>query len=255
MKLSLVCNLLFFGMLLAAASAVHSRQSPASQGAKSSANAPADSTAKPKKKLDADLSGFDLTDEKSKKMSTTFGGSRSAAFPSATLYAPKRAKFYGASALFQWASEGRNDGYVLLITDEDETQIVKQAVKEPSYRLPSTVKFEPGQTYYWRVQVLPATVGGDPQELQVVSLAERSEIDKATAAASTGDPYQVGLARANVYTAHGLWFDAIGTYSELIAKYPDRAEPYDKRGRIYSLIDATSKLGAADAAKAASLTK
>lgn len=255
MKLSLVSNLLFFGMLLAATSAVHSQQSPASQGAKPSANAPGDSTVKPKKKLDADLSGFDLTDEKSKKMSTTFGGSRGAAFPSATLYAPKRAKFYGATALFQWASEGRNDGYVLLITDEDETQIVKQPLKEPSYRLPPTVKFAPGQTYYWRVQVLPATVGGDPQEVQVVSASERTEIDKAVAANAGGDPYQAGLARANIYTAHGLWFDAIGAYTDLVAKYPDRAEPYDKRGRIYSLIDATSKLGAADAAKAASLTK
>jgi Domain of Unknown Function (DUF928) len=255
MKLSLVSNLLFFGSILAAASAVHSQQSPATQGAKPSANAPGDSAVKPKKKLDADLSGFDLTDEKSKKMSTMFGGSRGAAFPSATLYAPKRAKLYGSAALFQWTSEGRNDGYVLLITDEDETQIVKQAVKDPSYRLPSAVKFEPGQTYYWRVQVLPATVGGDPQEIQVVSAAERTEIDKAIAASPAGDPYQAGLARARVYTAHGLWFDAIGTYSDLIAKYPDRAEPYDKRGKIYSLIDATSKLSAADAAKAASLAK
>jgi hypothetical protein len=256
MKLSLVSNLLFFVMLLAAASAVHSQQSPTSQGAKPSANTPSDSTAKPKKKLDADLSGFDLTDEKSKKMSTTFGGSRGAAFPSATLYAPKHAKFYGASALFQWASQGHNDGYVLLITDEDETQIVKQPLKEPYYRLPAAAaKFAPGQTYYWRVQVLPATVGGDPQEIQIVSAAERSEIDKAIAASSTGDPYQAGLARANVYTAHGLWFDAIGAYTELITKYPDRAEPYAMRGKIYSLIDATSKLGEADAAKAAELPK
>jgi hypothetical protein len=256
MKLSLVSNMLFCGLLLVAASAVHSQQSPASQGAKPSANAPGDSTAKPKKKLDADLSGFDLTDEKSKKMSTMFGGSRSAAFPSATLYAPKRAKFYGAAALFQWASEGHNDGYVLLITDEDETQIVKQAVKDSYYRLPQTAaKFAPGQTYYWRVQVLPSTVGGDPQEILVVSAAERAEIDKAIAAISAGDPYQDGLDRANVYTAHGLWFDAIGAYTELIAKFPDRAEPYDKRGRIYSLIDTTSKLGAADAARAAALTK
>ena len=138
MKLSLLCNLLFFVMLLAAASAVHPQQSPASPGAKPSASTPSDTTAKPKKKLDADLSGFDLTDEKSKKMSATFGGSRGAAFPSATLYAPKHAKFYGASALFQWASQGHNDGYVLLITDEDETQIVKQPLKDPYYKLPAT---------------------------------------------------------------------------------------------------------------------
>jgi opacity protein-like surface antigen len=51
--------------------------------------------AKPKKKLDADLSGFDVSDGKSdKKVATMLGGSRSAAVPSATLLAPKRAKFY-----------------------------------------------------------------------------------------------------------------------------------------------------------------
>jgi len=252
MKVSLLSNLLFCGMLLAAASAVHSQQSSPAQGGKT----PSDPTAKPKKKLDADLSGFDLTDEKSKKASTMFGGSRSAAFPSATLYAPKLAKFYGSAALFQWAASGHSDGYVLLITDEDETQIVKQSLKDPYYRFPAGgPKLEADQTYYWRVQVLPAAVGGDPLGIKVVSAAERKEIDKALSTISGGDPYQVGLARADVYTQHLLWFDAIGAYTELIAKYPDRAELYEQRGKIYSQIDATSKLAEADSAKAASLGK
>jgi Domain of Unknown Function (DUF928) len=252
MKVSLISNLLFCGMLMAAASAVHSQQSPAAPGSK----APNDASAKPKKKLDADLSGFDLTDEKSKKMSTMFGGSRGATYPSATLYAPKLAKFYGGAALFQWAAQGHNDGYVLLITDEDETQLVKQSLKDPYYRFPAGgTKLEAGQTYYWRVQVLPATLGGDPLGLVVVSAAERKEIDKALAAVSASDPYQAGLARAGVYTDHRLWFDAIGAYTDLIAKYPDHEELYEQRGKIYSQVDATSNLAAADSAKAASLAK
>jgi hypothetical protein len=256
MKLSPVSNLLFCGMLLAAASAVHSQQSPAAQGAKPAANSAGDTAAKPKKKLDSDLSGFDLTDEKSKKMSTMFGGTRGASFPSATLYAPKLAKFYGGAALFQWAGEGHHDGFVLLITDEDETQIVKQSLKDPYYRFNmAATKLAAGQTYYWRVQVLPATLGGDPLGLVVVSAAEHKEIDKALAAIPAGDSYQAGLARAVVYTNHRLWFDAIGAYTELIAKYPDRADLYEQRGRIYSQIDATSKLGEADTAKAAALAK
>ena len=46
---------------------------------------------KPKRKLDADLSGFDVSDKGDKKVSTMLGGSRSAAVPSATLLAPHRA--------------------------------------------------------------------------------------------------------------------------------------------------------------------
>ncbi len=103
--------------------------------------------------------------------------------------------------------------------------------------------------------VLPATVAGDPLGIQVVSATERKEIDKALAAIPTGDAYQAGLARAELYTQHRLWFDAIGAYTELIAKYPDRAELYGQRGKIYSQVDATSKLAAADAARAAALPK
>src|SRR5438477_8570382 len=108
-----------------------------------------DAPAKPKKKLDADLSGFDVSDGKSdKKVATMLGGSRSAAVPSATLLAPKRAKFHGANAAFSWSFAGHNEGYVLLITDEDENQLVKQQTKEPRYVVDATkAKFQPGETY------------------------------------------------------------------------------------------------------------
>jgi hypothetical protein len=259
MKLSIACPFIFGALLLTSVALVGNAQqaTPPAQGSKPAANASNDSTAKPAKKhADADLSGFDLSDEKAKKMSTMFGGSRGASFPSATLYAPKLAKFYGGAALFQWDSEGKNDGYVLLITDEDETQIVKQPVKDTHYELPAgQSKLRAGEIYYWRVQVLPATTAGDPLGIKVVSAAERQAIDKALAAAHGADAYQTGLARANVFTDHRVWFDAIGAYTELIAKYPDRAELYEQRGRIYAQVDATTKLADADVARATALTK
>jgi len=90
----------------------------------------ATAAAKPKKKLDADLSGFDVSDGKSdKKMATMLGASRATAIPSATLLAPKRAKFYGASPLFSWTFTGHNEGYILIITDEDEAQLEKHQTK------------------------------------------------------------------------------------------------------------------------------
>jgi hypothetical protein len=257
MKCAIAGSLFLCGVMLAGgAPRGQAQQSSGAPVAKPSGNAASGGTAKPKKSLDADLSGFDLSDDKSKKMSTMFGGSRGASFPSATLYAPKLAKFYGGEALFQWTSEGKNDGYVLLITDEDETQIVKQAVKEARYELPAAQnKLQAGQTYYWRVQVLPSATAGDSLGIKVVSAAERRDIDKALAAAHGADAYQTDLAKAQVFTDHRLWFDAIGAYTQLIEKYPDRAAPYEQRAKIYAQADATSKLAQTDTARAAELAK
>jgi Domain of Unknown Function (DUF928) len=257
MKSAIAYSVVACGLLLSGtAPGGHAQQATPAQGTKPSGNAPSDSSAKPKKRLDADLSGFDLSDDKSKKMSTMFGGSRGASFPSATLYAPKLAKFYGGAALFQWASEGKNDSYVLLITDEDETQIVKQSLTEAHYKLPAAQnKLQAGETYYWRVQVLPSATAGDSLGIKVVSASERQAVDRALAAAHGADAYQIDLARARVFTDHRLWFDAIGAYTELVEKYPDRAEAYEQRGKIYAQVDTTSKLADTDMARAADLTK
>ncbi len=212
-----------------------------------------DPAAKPKRKvLDADLSGFDISDPKSeKKVTTMLGGSRTAAIPSAVLLAPHRAKFYGAAATFDWSFSGHNEGYILIITDEDETQLVHQQLRETHYRLDSAAaKFAPGQTYYWRVQVLPNPLASEPSEFEVVSAEERQAIDKAVAAIPAGDPFQSGLARAKIFTDHRLWFDALGAYDDLIAKYPNHPELYDQRGAIYAQIPATKSLSESDFARA-----
>lgn len=215
---------------------------------------PKSDTTPKKRKLDADLSGFDTSDSKSdKKVSTMLGGSRSAAVPSATLLAPKHAKLLGASADFSWTFSGHNEGYILLITDEDETQILRAPTKDPHYTLdPAKTKLTPGDTYYWRVQVLPNTLASDPLEFSVVTAEERAAIDKAIAAISSGDPYEAGLSRARVFVDHRLWFDALGAYDELITKYPNRSELYEDRGTVYSQIPVTKAQSEADLARAKS---
>jgi len=213
----------------------------------------ANTTSKPKRKvLDADLSGFDISDNKSdKKVTTMLGGSRGAAVPSAVLLAPRRAKFLGESATFDWSFTGHNEGYVLIITDEDETQLLHQQVKEPHYRFdPSATKLQPGQTYYWRVQVLPNPLASEPSEFVVVSAEERQAIDRAIAAIPSTDPYQSAVSRAKILTDHRLWFDALGAYDDLITRFPNHPELYDQRGAIYAQIPATKSLSEADFARA-----
>ena len=208
---------------------------------------------KPKRKvLDADLSGFDISDNKSdKKVTTMLGGSRTAAIPSAILLAPQRAKLLGQSAEFNWSFAGHNEGYVLIITDEDETQLLRQPLKETHYRLdaPAT-RFQPGQTYYWRVQVLPNPLASEPLEFEVIPAEEQRAISKAIAAIPSTDPYQSALAKARILTDHRLWFDAIGAYDDVIAKYPDRSELYEQRGAIYAQVPAAKPLSEADFARA-----
>jgi hypothetical protein len=215
---------------------------------------PKSDAAPKKRKLDADLSGFDTSDSKSdKKVSTMLGGSRTAAVPSATLLAPKHAKFLGAAADFSWTFSGHNEGYILFITDEDEAQILRAPTKDPHYTFdPTKTKLTPGDTYYWRVQVLPNTLASDPLEFTVVTADERATIEKAIAAISSDDPYESALGRARVFVDHRLWFDALGAYDELITKYPNRAELYEDRGTVYSQIPITKPQSEADLARAKS---
>lgn len=205
-----------------------------------------------KRKLDADLSGFDTDSKSDKKVATMLGGSRSAAVPSATLLAPKHAKLYGTTALFSWAFTGHSEGFVFLLTDEDETQIVRQPTKDAHYLLDPAIagKLEPGAPYYWRIQVLPNTLASDPLEFRVVSAEERTAIDKALLAASTTEPYETGLNRARVLVDHRLWFDALGAYDALITKYPNHPELYEDRATIYAQLPVTKPQSEVDKAHA-----
>ncbi len=86
---------------------------------------------KPKKKLDADLSGFDVSEDKSgKKVSTMLGGTRCRGCSVGDFcYRARCAKFYGDSADFAWSYAGHSDGYVLIVTDEDETQLLRRRAR------------------------------------------------------------------------------------------------------------------------------
>jgi hypothetical protein len=239
-------------MILSLASITWAQQPPPKPDSKSDASTP-----KGKHKLDADLSGFDVSEDKGdKKVATMLGASRATAVPSATLLAPRRGKVYGGSALFSWTFAGRNDGYVIIVTDEDEAQLVHQQVKEPRFLLDaSKAKLRAGETYYWRVQVLPNPLASDPLEFVVVSDQERAAIDKALGAIPPGDAYQSALSRAHIFTDHRLWFDALGAYDNLISKFPDRSELYEDRGAIYAQIPATKALAEADFARAGQAKK
>jgi hypothetical protein len=207
----------------------------------------------PKKRLVADLSGFELSDPKQKRPERTVVGA-TRGFTSPDPLAPQRGKLYGASALFEWHYEGKGRGFLITFLDEEDNEVFRAETTGKQYLLPATPqRFQPGKTYAWQVLITQPLIGANPSEpveFVAVSDAERAEIEKALAAIPKGDEYSTGLARARVFTRHRVWFDAIGAYTALIAKFPDRAELFEERGAIYAQLDITKPLAEADFARA-----
>src|SRR5271163_372672 len=185
-----------FSILLVLFAATCQAQQPPAQGAKPAVNTK-------KKLLDSDLQGFDLSDDKSGNVHTQVGGTRGGGNPPVTYLAPKSAKLYGPSALFQWESKIPSQGFILTIVDEDETRMARAQLKDPSYKLSTEIgKLQPGETYTWRVQVLPQTVAVEGSDFTMVTADERQKIEKELAAVPAGDPYESGFARARIFVKH-----------------------------------------------------
>jgi hypothetical protein len=206
-----------------------------------------------KKRVIADLSGFELEDpSKMRAESTKLAATRGGLQP--VVLAPQRSKFYGASALFSWKYAGKATQFEIVFSGEDENEVFRGEATGKAYRLlAKAFRFQPGKVYSWFVATTPPLIGANPSQLAefvVISDAERAEIEKALAAIPKGDEYKAGLACAKVFTEHRLWFDAIGAYTELIAKFPDRGELYEQRGTIYHSLKATQALSDADLARA-----
>jgi hypothetical protein len=197
-----------------------------------------------RKKLVANLSGFELLKSGNASNSqTVVGATRGGAAPDAL--APRLGKFYGPGAFFSWSNPSGASDFTFVITDDQDSQIFRTRVHGTNFVYPPAApELQPGRIYSWKVASsgLLGGVPSDPVEFTVVSTAERQEIDKAIAAIPKGDDWRAGLARAQVLTDHRLWYDALGAYCDLITRWPDRAELFERRGTIYSQIEITKPL-------------
>lgn len=248
------CAVFFAAFLLARACVAQQPAAPQTTQKGVNANSSDKLTPNPRKKLlDEDLKGFDLAENKTGKVKTVVGGTRGVESPS-KLLGPHLAKLYGCSALFQWSAKSHDEGFIFIIVDEEDTRIVGAEVKETGYLLPAgESRLSPGETYQWRVRVLPNTIVGEGLKFTVVSDEEQKQIEKEFATIPAGSEYETGLSRARVLVAHHLWFDVIGAYADLIAKFPDSAQLYEDRGAVYSQIEITRDLAKLDQTRAAAL--
>ncbi|MFI5111487.1 MAG: DUF928 domain-containing protein [Terriglobales bacterium] len=210
--------------------------------------------APPRKRLVADLSGFEMSDpNQTRKQRAMLGATRGGPSRLPLLLAPDLAKFYGSSPLFIWLYPGRTEGFEIVLRDDDN-ELLRQQVSAAEFRLKdASSRFQPGKTYYWSVRPVPSLMESRFSQAAgfvVVADSERQQIEKELAAISQGDTYQAGTARARVLVNHRLWYDAIGAYGDLIKQFPDRAELYEERGTVYAQIEVTKAQADADFARA-----
>ena len=208
-----------------------------------------------RRRVVSDLSGFDLLDQgKVKKESMVVGAARGFAPPVAM--APRLGRIYGERPTFEWRDEARPKGFVLILTDESQEEIYRAETPATSLAYPADApRLEAGRTYFWTVQAASGLFAtpSPPAGLLVLAGGPREEIDRALAAITATDPYEKGRARAKVFTDHRLWYDAVAAWSDLIARFPNRPEPYEERATIYAQLDATQVLADADFARAEGL--
>ena len=156
--------------------------------------------------------------------------------------------------MFAWKYPGHAEKFALTITDDRGKTIFHADVTASDFVYPSDgPRLEPGTVYSWIVQMASGqelSPPSSPVEFVPVSEGERKEIEQELTAAENKGAYQNEFARAKVLVEHRLWYDAIGAYTELISKYPDRAELYEHRGMIFAQLKITQPLSEQDFARA-----
>jgi len=207
----------------------------------------------PRKRVVTDLSGFDLLEAKKvEKQTLVVGATRG--LPQPIALAPRLGKIYGLNPVLAWSCKGDATRFNFVLSDDAQKELFRAEVVGTEYRYPPTApRLEPGKTYFWTVELASKVLGPNPSApagFLVISSSQRQEIEQAFAQVKASDPYESGLARARVFTDHRLWYDAIAAYTDLIARFPDRAELYEQRGMIYAQLDATQSLAEQDFSRA-----
>ena len=150
--------------------------------------------APPKKRLVADLSGFEMSDpNRTRKQRAMLGATRGGPSRLPLLLAPDLAKFYGSSPLFAWLYPGRTEGFEIVLRDDDDNEMLRQQVSTAEFRLKdASPRLQPGKTYYWSVRSFPPLVESRFSQAAgfvVVADSERQQIEKELAGISQADTY------------------------------------------------------------------
>ena len=196
-----------------------------------------------------DLSGFDLLDSLSLARRTIVVSATRGADPPVAL-APRIGRAYSTRPIFSWKPGGGVESFTFTLWTEDQEEVFKTQVTGTRFEYPADAPpLQPGKAYVWSVAPAVTLLGGSASLLVGIMMAttdQRQSIERELEAIDQGDPVAAGLERARVFTRSRVWYDVIAEYTDLIARFPDRAELYEERGMVYAQLEATQDLADAD---------
>jgi hypothetical protein len=247
-RINLACSLARVTCAAALLAAGDVRQSPVPPV---SAQEPRVEQKRPVKRVRVDLSGFELAQAPPPKSSTQLGGGARMIGGETTLLAPVKGRSFTATPMFAWTHGSQVRKFEFRLFDETGALIQRMHVtgRQVSYP-PDAPELLPGTTYLWSVQPEAAMFGGPSRKSAIVRLdaAEIEEISRQLAQPGVNvDPAEWN---AQVFTDRRLWYDAVAAWSELIERFPSRADLREKRGQIYDQLPATQALAEEDFAAA-----
>jgi hypothetical protein len=189
---------------------------------------------KKRQRVVSDLSGFELLDAAKLKEKPVLTGATRSLFPKPpVILAPYLAKVHGAQPVFAWRHTSKR--FAFSLSDAAGKELHAAEVEGLSYTWPASAPhLADGATYAWTVKPIDPPAPAATVEIVMVTKAERAQLDKALAAAHEADAYASGLARGAAFTEKRIWYDAVAAYTDLIARFPDRPEAYERRGDLYA---------------------
>jgi hypothetical protein len=209
---------------------------------------------KPLKRVHVELKGFEL-DKASAMSSTQIGGGSRGIGGKTALLAPRIGRTYTANPTFRWSHSTQAQNFTFQIFDESGAPLSKVRVNGREYHYPETApQLRPGATYRWNVQPEVELLGGSSETFRIMRVPENEMKEIAGALQTLGTETKAQqLQRAQIFTDHRLWFDAVDAYTNLIAGNPEDPELHERRGEIYDQLPSTNALAEEDFAVAEQL--
>ena len=208
----------------------------------------------PVKRVRVDLTGFELGKAPPPKSSTQIGGGTRSTGGETTLLAPVIGRCYSATPSLAWTHTAQVQAFEVRLFDQAGTLVHRMPVSGRQAVLPADHQLEPGSTLQWSAQPQAAMLGGPSAKSTIkrLSAAELAEVSQQLNAAGPGaaDPMEWS---ARVFTDRRLWYDAISAWSDLIQRFPNRADLRERRGEVYDQLPATQSLADDDFAAAEKL--
>jgi hypothetical protein len=208
----------------------------------------------PVKRVRVDLAGFELGQTAPPKSSTQIGGGTRSVGGDTKVLAPVIGRCFTDRPVLAWTVAGQAQNFEVRLFDQAGTLVHRMRVSGRQVALPPDHPIEPGGTLQWSAQPETAMFGGPSAKATIKRLtaAEIDEIAKQLkgSGSNAGDPQEW---QAQVFTDRRLWYDAVAAWSDLIQRFPDRADLREKRGQIFDQLPVTQPLADEDFAAAEKL--